>query len=379
MTKKGYVFIYSRTSEKDYRPITQITSQICPNEFLMRVEARATGLLRASDHQLEEPQWLFMKEDDCAIWGLACMNKLLDEQYSLDKTGTPIRCFVAIVIPDYKGQPLPFEIEAFVNPFHKVMDVIFNGYSSYVENVSVDLPNCNECVYPSKWNEALNTDIRYCKFFSRNTDGKSLLGAAISYEGDISIAINIADDRCVNNKKLCPPMNAVMRGETSETLIDTGLELPVQNPQLNETEDHNSTEKVISSTLDNKCEDKTKSTSKPWIKNVVAILLFISMMTITYYTLLRPKPNDKVIEHQIPLQKLPRSNDSTNIENNKKKDQNGIPQQNRGVHEGTNEKISPTVPEGDESNSIETETDPVSDPYGDFRNDGNEKSSYPYN
>lgn len=369
MTKKGYVFLYSRTLEKDYRPITQITSQICPYEFLMRVEARATGLLRASDHQLEEPQWLFMKEDHCAVWGLACMNKLLDEQYSLDKTETPIRCFVGIVIPDYRGQPLPFEIETFVNPFHKVMDVIFNSYNSYVGNVGIDLPDCNECVYPSKWKEALNTDIRYCKFFSRNADGKSLLGAAISYEGDVSIAINVASDECVNNKKVCPPMNAVMRGETSETLIDTGLEPPMQIHQLSETENHNSTENIVSSTLDNKREEKTKSTSNPWIIIVVAILLFISMMTLTYYILLRPKPDEEVIEQKKQPQKQLRSNDSINKENNKIMNQNGIPQQNRGVHEGTDDELPLSVSEGLESTGSETTTDSEYDPERDKGND----------
>jgi hypothetical protein len=224
--KKAFVFLFSRTLEKDYRLITSIDDPNFPNELLQRAEARATGLIRATDKQLEDPQWLFMKEGSCAIWGLACMNKILDERYSLDKTDTPIRCFMALAIPNYNGEPIPFEINAFATPFCKVMDGLFADYQSYVNNIIVDLPVSNECVSPNIWNENLNTDIRYCKFFSNDVDSTSLLGAAIGYKGDISIAINVAKEECVNDEKVCPPMNAVMRNSTSLQSVKTGLRPP---------------------------------------------------------------------------------------------------------------------------------------------------------
>ena len=207
---KAYVFIYSRTSEKDYRPLTIIPDSRCPKEFLMKAESRATGLIRASDNELEQPQWLFMKEGNCVIWGVVCMNWLLDSRYSNDKTDTPIRGFTAFVIPNYNGESLPYGVSCFSIPFCKVMDELFFAYSSSVSNVEVEIPTEGKCIEPGGWSNTLNTDIRYCKIMPCSVNGTSLLKEALRYSDDISIAINVAKAESINDKKVCPPMNAVL-------------------------------------------------------------------------------------------------------------------------------------------------------------------------
>lgn len=223
---KAYVYIYSRTSEKDYRPLTQISDPRCPSEFLMRAESRAIGLTRASDEQLEQPQWLFMKEGNCVIWGLACMNSLLDSRYSNDKTDTPIRGFTALVISNYKGEPLPYDISCFSEPFCKVMDGFFFTFNSSVSNIVVEIPTEGKCIEPGGWNNLLNTDIRYCKIMPCDVDGTVLLKEALGCSDDISIAINVAKVESVNDKKVSPPMNAVLRDGVDELIVETGLFLP---------------------------------------------------------------------------------------------------------------------------------------------------------
>lgn len=271
--KKAFVFLYSRTFEKDYRPIASINDPVFPNELSQRVEARATGLLRATDKQLEDPQWLFMKEGSCVIWGIACMNKLLDERYGLDKTDTPIRCFMALVIPNYNGESLPLEKNAFVLPFCEVMDELFTSYRTFISNVTVDLPVSKKCVSPGIWNENLNTDIRCCKFFANNVDSLSLLRAAIGYKGDISIAFNVAKEECVNDKKLCPPMNAVMRINTSISFTETGLRLPA--PIIPDVEEE------MSNDSDDKDFEEPK-TDNYWTKIAILFSILVILFAIIY-------------------------------------------------------------------------------------------------
>lgn len=377
---KAYVYIYSRTLEKDYRPITTISCPGCPKEFLMRAQLRASGLLKASDIQLEQPQWLFMKEGNCAIWGVACMNKLLDSRYANDKTDTPIRGFTAFVIPDYNGEALPYDVACFSGPFCNVMDALFSSYSSSVSDIEVEFPIGNKCITAIGWNDTINTDIRYCKIMPCGVDGTSLLRSVMGSPEDISIAINVAKEDSVKNKEVCPPMNAVMRDGLSEKFVETGLMPPNKKNRNYEK----ITDKIhddfppghISIDPAYHTYYKVWIKIKAWKKNILLIfsLVFVFVMVYRYVYKLKHE-NDDNKQQLVPTNSNIRER-QIETENNIYNYPYGIPEQNRRVFEGTDEELHHSIPERDESRKSATPTDPVYDSKGNIGDAPIEQSSH---
>ena len=363
---KAYVFLYSRTAEKDYRPITVFDSSICPTTFLIKAEKRARGLLRADDLQLEQPQWLFMKEGDIALWGVACMNRILNKNYSEDRTGTPIRVFISFVVPHYHGEPLPHSINAFTYPFQAIMGRVFNGFDSSVSTVFVDIPVDGQVVNPSSFKGVLNTDVRYCKLFPCYEDGLGLLSSAIGYDGDISIAINVANEICINEKRHSPPMNAVLRERLSDGIIEAGEDPPVNPREIGDEIDSGS------SIQDEDTEEQSttkRSSLGNWIRIILLILSMLSATVLTYYLANKPDMFKRPTKERGTNQQI-QHNTQTKVNSNNSSYHNhhGIPQQNSGVHEGTNEVLSDRVPKGTESRVTAPATDSVFNPKRDSGN-----------
>lgn len=379
---KAYVYIYSRTSEKDYRPLTKISDPRCPSEFLMRAEYRAIGLTRASDGQLEQPQWLFMKEGNCVIWGLACMNSLLDSRYSKDKTDTPIRGFSALVIPNYNGDPLPYDVSCFSEPFCKVMDGFFFSFKSSVSNVEVEIPTEGKCIEPGGWSNTLNTDIRYCKIMPCGVEGTSLLKEALGYSDDISIAINVAKLESVNDKKVCPPMNAVLRNGMSEQMAETGLIPPpkIFPPIIDGWE--NGGKEILPPVMYGSpvIIGGGGNSIKRLIRSILLIISLIAIAVFVCFTMFKSKGEKSGTTQPIPSSSKEKGND--NIEKTGDRNnilfifQNGLPEQNRGIHERTDGEFYNSIPESVESRNTATPTDPVYDPQGNNGDASAEKSPY---
>ena len=375
---KAYVYIYSRTSEKDYRPLTKISDSRCSNEFLMRAELRAIGLTRASDEQLEQPQWLFMKEGNCAIWGLACMNRLLDSRYSNDKTDTPIRGFTALVIPNYNGEPLPYDVSCFSEPFCKVMKGFFFSFNSSVSNVEVEVPTDGNVIEPSRWNNSLNTDIRYCKIMPCSVDGTALLKEAMAFSDDISIAVNVAKVESVSDKKVSPPMNAVLRDGEDELIVETGLFPPnrVDGFKPFNEDWHINTQPVMYGTPEVLVEPielglfkmYTWPKIKIWIRIFLLILSLTAIAVFVCFTMFKSK-GEKLGTMQ-PTPSSTKEKGNNYIEKSRDRNnflfifQNGLPEQNRGIHERTDGEFHNSIPESVEGGNTATPTNPVYDPQG---------------
>ncbi len=378
---KAYVYIYSRTSEKDYRPLTQVSDPRCPSEFLMRAESRATGLTRASDKQLEQPQWLFMKEGNCAIWGLACMNSLLDSRYSNDKTDTPIRGFTALVIPNYNGEHLPYDVSCFSEPFCKVMDGLFFSFNSSVSNVVVEIPTDGKNIEPGGWSNTLNTDIRYCKIMPCSVNGTSLLKEALGCSDDISIAINVAKVESVNDKKVSPPMNAVLRDGVDELIVETGLFLP-KPVDLSVPKWDDGDVEILPPVMYG-TPGIIEGGGNPIKRRIRNILLIVSLILIAVFVCFAMfKSKGEMSGTSQPIPSLPKEKGNNSIENSRDRNnilfifQHELPEQNRGIHERTDGEFYNPISEGIESRNSATPTDPVYDPQGNNGDASAEQSPY---
>lgn len=208
---KQFVFVYSRTKRHDYRVLSGLSDDTCPSDVRGNFVQRIRNLVKTSEG-MDAPQWLLVKEKGYVLWGLACMNEMLDETYSQDEFPRPIRCFTGIVIPNYTGEALPYDLEFFKAIFREVMVPIFDSFTGReLKDKLVEVSNVAKCIYPSSFDNKLNTDYHYCRLFAPSTNAELLVASCLSCPDDISIAVNVARRDSVLATEFNPLLNAVMR------------------------------------------------------------------------------------------------------------------------------------------------------------------------
>lgn len=216
---RAFAYVYSRTKNHDYRVLSDLSDAVFPSEIRNSFENRIKGVTN-DEESWESFKWVLVKERGFVLWGVACMNEMLDVQYSKDKFPRALRGFTGYVIPNYSGQPLANDINVFKEIFRKVMAPIFD---SYVQEQSADFlvdVNSASFIYPEPFNSKLNTDYHRCRVFSPTVDAESLVASCLSYPDDISVAINVARIESVTTPRFNPLMNAVMREPMSEEITD---------------------------------------------------------------------------------------------------------------------------------------------------------------
>jgi len=217
---KTFAFVYSRTKNHDYRVLSDLSEAVCPREVRNCFENRIVAITNDVD-SLKLSTWLFVKEKGYALWGIACMNEMLDIQYSKDKFPRELRGFTGYVIPNYFGQPLSNDINVFKEIFRKVMAPIFDGYvQEQSTDVLVDVSSAMFIIYPRSFDNKLNTDYHQCRVFSSTVDAESLVASSLSCPDDVSIAIHVARIESVTTPRFNPLMNAVMRDPMSDEITD---------------------------------------------------------------------------------------------------------------------------------------------------------------
>ena len=212
---KAFAYVYSRTKKHEYGKLSDLSDTNHPQAL-----DRVRGFVQSSDG-LEQPQWLMIKEGNSVLWGLGCMNDYLDEMYSYDEGFRPIRCFTGIVMTDYSGEALPYDIEFFRTVFRTVMGRVFDSSSQkQLVDTVVDIGTASSFIYPQPFDSKLNKDYHQCRVFSSTVNAESLVASCLSCPEDISIAINVARIESVTTPRFNPLMNAVMRDAMPEEMTD---------------------------------------------------------------------------------------------------------------------------------------------------------------
>lgn len=218
---RAYAFVYSRTKNHDYRVLSDLSDSVCPNNIRNCFANRIEGFV-INGAGLESPQWLLIKEKGYVLWGVACMNEMLDPVFSKDKFPRALRGFTGYVIPNYSEEPLANDIIVFREIFKKVMAPIFDSYiQKQSKDVWVDVSNTSAFIYPRPFNSSLlNTDHHQCRVFPSSVDAESLVASCLSCPNNISIAINVASIKSVTIPMFDPLTNAVMNNISSDEITD---------------------------------------------------------------------------------------------------------------------------------------------------------------
>lgn len=223
---KTFAYIYSRTkydNTGDYRFLADLSDSVCSDKTRSIFQNKILGLMKG----LDDSQMLLVKESNCVLWGMACLNSRLAESYSKDSVGRDLRCFVGIVLPNYSGQALPYNLSFFSSFFNEVMDRLYESFTqSQVMDFAIDIDGTSSLINPQPFNNKLNTDNHYCRLFSKIADAESLIASCLSCPTDISIATNVADMNSVTTSRFYPLQNAVVRYNLQSVTED----IPVMHP-----------------------------------------------------------------------------------------------------------------------------------------------------
>lgn len=239
---RTYAFVRSRTyyREYDYRLLTPITaiSKHINNYFSDCVRQLLKDSSSYSPAEWDKPTWLLVKKENCLLWGIAIHNRIFSEKYYKEEFGRDVRCFCGVVFVDYDGESieLPYSISAFQPIFDNVVGRMWKERIFESENVEVAFEKADKYIYSGCKENTLNFDLKICRLLPNNVAKEKLLSAALTVQSDVSIAIDVIEDKQVSTQRTSL-RNAVMRyGQKSYDIV---LKEEQNNPEEEKHDSNN--------------------------------------------------------------------------------------------------------------------------------------------
>ena len=211
-----YAFVRSRTyyREYDYRLLTPITaiSKHINNYFSDCVRQLLKDSSSYSPVEWDEPIWLLVKNENCLLWGIAINNRIFSKKCYKEEFGRDVRCFCGVVFVDYDAESieLPYSISAFQPIFDNVVGRMWKERIFESENVEVDIGKADKYIHSGCKDNSLNLDEGICRLLPNNVDKEKLLSAALTVQSNVSIAIDVIEDKQVSAQRTSL-RNAVIR------------------------------------------------------------------------------------------------------------------------------------------------------------------------
>lgn len=219
---KSFAILYSATSALDYRFIARPGHEDVPKIVSSEFEKNIKGLL-SNETPITVPKWIFVKKylNDIpyVLWGTACQNSALSDDYFNDTKSRSILCFIGVVItyPDERLK-LPFDTLSFCPLFTDIMSKVWNSRDSSSRLYPVPIQSLDSAKYIHRSvGDALNYNSSLCRLFpSSYLTIEDLFAEALASNKDISIASGIVSKAEVITPEYIPLLNAVL---TKDTLV----------------------------------------------------------------------------------------------------------------------------------------------------------------
>lgn len=222
----NYLYCYTRTKHIDYRHVFGLSHAMCPEEVQEIFTKRIRAILnQTDDSNLLTPVFVFFRERDYVLYGVICLNSVLSSEYCNEKTNGRVRGFMGIVSDtSYKSiDYLPLSIDFYKELYNRHIVPVWESYTFQYENDKIidmsDFP-ISKRIEPSKKISCINIRKNCCRLFSNAWNGEILLSEALCINENISIALNIDDERQVTMSDYYPLMNAQMKYPISGSFED---------------------------------------------------------------------------------------------------------------------------------------------------------------
>ena len=225
MTRK-YLFCYTRTKNIDYRNVYGVDASICPQPIQDIFLGRISALLNnTADENLKDPVYVYFRQDDIILYGIACLNSVLSADYCLEKTNGRVRGFFGIIekVNDV-AQAVPYSLDFYIKLYEMYIVPKWNSFTfHYNESIELDIPiDVSDSVIKPLAGSSLNSDLNICRVFLSPRLSSKWLSEALAYKGNMSIAIGISNKEQVTEDNF-PLMNASLKNEECRSYEDVAV------------------------------------------------------------------------------------------------------------------------------------------------------------
>lgn len=225
MTRK-YLFCYTRTKNIDYRNVYGVDATICPQPIQDIFLGRISALLnKTADENLKDPVYVYFRQDDIILYGIACLNCVLSADYCLEKTNGRVRGFFGIIekVNDV-AQAVPYSLDFYIKLYEKYIVPKWSSFTfHYNENIEISIPiDVSDSVIKPIAGSSLNSNLNICRVFLSSRLSKNLLSEALAYKGNTSIAIGISNKEQVTEDNF-PLMNATLKNDECRSYEDVSV------------------------------------------------------------------------------------------------------------------------------------------------------------
>ena len=225
MTRK-YLFCYTRTKNIDYRNVYGVDASICPQPIQDIFLGRISALLNnTADENLKDPVYVYFRQDDIILYGIACLNSVLSADYCLEKTNGRVRGFFGIIekVNDV-AQAVPYSLDFYIKLYEKYIVPKWSSFTfHYNENIELGIPiEVSDSVIKPIAGSSLNSNLNICRVFLSPRLSSKWLSEALAYKGNMSIAIGISNKEQVTEDNF-PLMNATLKNEECRSYEDVAV------------------------------------------------------------------------------------------------------------------------------------------------------------
>lgn len=225
MTRK-YLFCYTRTKNIDYRNVYGVDASICLQPIQDIFLGRISALLNnTADENLKDPVYVYFRQDDIILYGIACLNSVLSADYCLEKTNGRVRGFFGIIEKTNDvAQAVPYSLDFYIKLYEKYIAPKWNSFTfHYNENIELDIPiDVSDSVIKPLAGSSLNNDLNICRVFLSPRLSPKWLSEALAYKENMSIAIGISNNEQVTEDNF-PLMNATLKNDECRSYEDVAV------------------------------------------------------------------------------------------------------------------------------------------------------------
>ena len=224
--KRKYLFCYTRTKNIDYRNVYGVDASICPQPIQDIFLGRISALLNnTADENLKDPVYVYFRQDDIILYGIACLNSVLSVDYCLEKTNGRVRGFFGIIekVNDV-AQAVPYSLDFYIKLYEKYIVPKWSSFTfHYIENIELSISiDVSDSVIKPIAGSSLNSDLNICRVFLSPRLSSKWLSEALAYKGNMSIAIGISNKEQVTEDNF-PLMNASLKNEECRSYEDVAV------------------------------------------------------------------------------------------------------------------------------------------------------------
>lgn len=216
---KTFAILYSATSALDYRFVASPSKEDIPKGTLNKFQKTVKGLL-SNERPIEKPKWVLVKEFvngvQYVLWGVACQNSVMFDNFSFDKKKRSIQCFVGVVISNADSHlRLPYDTNAFTSLFETIMEQQWESLEQKASIYEIELPLSHVTIGATKVS-GINLDSSICRFFPGTYNGEQLFSEALASISNVSVASGIQNKSEVISPEYAPLFNAILLKTTGE-------------------------------------------------------------------------------------------------------------------------------------------------------------------